>query len=91
VNPIELVPGQLYRIRTQIGQQTLEREHVLTFLDYSTMNEGELFFNARPIAGTQTLNWVDIISVEHVGSNGTPGPRANHKHYVNKVVRSKSV
>jgi hypothetical protein len=84
VEPIDLRKGTMYRIRTIIGHQQLQREHVMTFLDYN-VDHTELFFNARPFAGTQTLRWKDILKIDVIRHN-TQG-RDSKLHYMNKIVR----
>jgi hypothetical protein len=81
----------MYRVRTKIGQQRLEREHVMTFVGGSNL-EGDarnqyLNFNARPKAGTQVLHWEDIISIEPVRDNSKTHDSPDH--YMNKVVKPK--
>jgi hypothetical protein len=83
MKPFKLKEGWMYRIRTLVPPQRLEREHMLTYLgDY----EGELQFNARPIAGTQSFRWDQIQSIEVVDTTNSP-LRESDEHYMNVVVR----
>ena len=82
MEPIQLEQGHVYLIRTRMGQQKYEREHLLTFLgDDSYLG---LQFNARPYAGTQTLHWEDILEIRYVGAGVG---RDNDEHYLNKVIK----
>jgi len=80
LKPVELTVGRTYRIRTIIGQQQLQREHVMTFLGVDKFN-GYLEWNARPFAGTQTLRWDDITDMKVVTIVTA------REHYMNKIVR----
>lgn len=75
----------VYRFRTRDGRQRYAREHLLTFLTRDKFN-GDLIFNARPFAGTQTFDRrTKFLHVEKVGTSvGRDDPR----HYMNKVIHS---
>jgi hypothetical protein len=78
----ELCKSYVYRIRTRSGQQKFEREHVMTYLGEDL--NGDLTFNARPFAGTQTLRKSEIVSIAPMRpSDG----RDDQGHYMNKVIR----
>lgn len=81
MKPQPLHPGMMYRIRTKSSRQKQPREHVVTFL---APNDGELLFNARPAAGTQSFAWGEIVSIEPVRDNS--GDWDSKDHYMNKVV-----
>lgn len=77
VNAI-LSEGKKYRIRYKLGQQKFQREAVMVLLGH----EGDsLQWDARPAAGTQTLNRADIIGVEHVSQSTTV--------YINRVTKDR--
>lgn len=78
----KLTEGYLYRIRTLIPPQRLQREHMLTYLGPDTY--GKLQFSARPYYGTQQIDPDTILMCELVDlARG----RYDERHYMNKVVR----
>ena len=75
-------PGVTYIIRTRTGTQIKARQHCMTYLCWNeSMKQHE--FNARPAAGTQSLQEDEILSKEPVGHVG--GGRSNPAHYVNQM------
>jgi hypothetical protein len=79
----QLTASYVYRIRTLTGQQKFEREHLMTYLGVD--GNGDLQFNARPFAGTQTLREVDITLITPVRPSAG---REDPEHYMNKVVQA---
>jgi hypothetical protein len=76
------VPGRVYVIRTLTPPQRIPRESCLTFL--GSNSDGTLSFNARPVAGTQSLDPKNIVS-KRVVRNSSPG-RDYDGHYINRKV-----
>ena len=79
----QLEKGSLYYIRTLDPPKRLQREHVVTYLGREP--NGELSFNARPFAGTQSFNPRTITKITRLIRHTKL--RDDPRHYMNRIWR----
>jgi hypothetical protein len=77
----------MYRLVTKTSRATKwGQESLMTYLGKG-MSLGELQFNARPAAGTQTVDVRNIVSITHMPYvAGESRNREQTRHYVNRKV-----
>lgn len=79
--PFIFLNGHEYQIDTQDDSQRFPRRHRMSFLAES---HGQLQFNARPFADTQTFRANVIVRAVHLGKSAG---RDDDKRYMNRDAR----